>query len=96
LFRISGHPTLFSKAHPLSLEIVSIDETTAQIHDKGFRPVISARQGRMLGSRNPFDGPVFDTLQDAITFTIGVLADYFDRGLGLSDARLQLFKGMMS
>ena len=37
----------------------------------GFRPVIHARQGRMLGSRNPLDGPVFDKLQDAITFLHG-------------------------
>jgi hypothetical protein len=52
----------------------------------GFRPVISARQGRMLGSRNPLDGPVFDRLEDAIDYCIGVMADHFDRGLGLSDA----------
>ncbi len=61
----------------------------------GFRPVISARQGRMLGSRNPLDGPVFNTLPDAITFTIGVMPDHFDRGLGLSDARIERFKGMV-
>ena len=34
----------------------------------GFRHVIHVRQGRVLGSLNPLDGPVFDTLQDAITF----------------------------
>ena len=51
----------------------------------GFRPIISARQERMLGSRNPLDGPTFDTLQDAITFTIGILTDLFDHGLELSD-----------
>ena len=50
----------------------------------------------MLGSRNPLDGPVFDTLQDAITFTIGMMADHLDRGLGLSDARIERFKGMVS
>jgi hypothetical protein len=61
----------------------------------GFRPVISARQGRMLGRRNPLDGPVFDTLQDAIAFSIGVMADHFDRGLGLSDDRIERFKGMV-
>jgi hypothetical protein len=61
----------------------------------GFRPVIHARQGRMLGSRNPLDGPVFDQLQDAIDYCIGVMADHFDRGLGLSDARIERFKGMV-
>jgi hypothetical protein len=61
----------------------------------GFRPIITARQGRMLGSRNPLDGPVFDTLQDAIIFTIGVMADHFDRGLDLSDAKIERFKGMV-
>jgi hypothetical protein len=64
---------------------------------RGFRPVIHAREERMLGSRNPLDGPVFDTLQDAITFTIGMMADHhLDRGLGLSDARIERFKGMVS
>jgi hypothetical protein len=38
----------------------------------GFRPIIHARQGRMLSSRNPLDGPAFDTLEDAITFTISL------------------------
>ena len=63
---------------------------------KGFHPVITARQGRMLGSRNPLDGPVFDKLQDAVVYSIGVMADHFDRGLGLSDARIERFKGMVS
>lgn len=62
----------------------------------GFHPVITARQGRMLGSRNPLDGPVFDTLQDAVVYSIGVMADHFERGLGLSDARVERFKGMVS
>ena len=61
----------------------------------GFRPVIHARQGRMLGSRNPLDGPMFDSLQDAIDYSIGVMANHFDRGLGLSDARIERFKGMV-
>ena len=61
----------------------------------GFRPVIHARKGRMLGIRNPLNGPVFDTLQDAIAFSMGVMADHFDRGLGLSDARIERFKGMV-
>ena len=61
----------------------------------GFRHVIHVRQGRVLGSLNPLDGPVFDTLQDAITFSIGVMADHFERGQGLSDARIERFKGMV-
>ena len=61
----------------------------------GFRPVIHAHQGRMLGSRNPLDGPVFATLQDAIDYSIGVMANHFDSGLGLSDARNVRFKGMV-
>jgi hypothetical protein len=61
----------------------------------GFHPVITARQGRVLGIRNPLDGPVFDKLQDAIVYSIGVMADHFDRGLGLSDAKIERFKGMV-
>ena len=49
----------------------------------------------MLGNQNPLDRPVFDRLQDAIAFTIGVMADHFGRGLGQSDARIERFKGMV-
>jgi hypothetical protein len=31
----------------------------------GFRPAVYARQVSMLGIRQPFPGPVFDTLEDA-------------------------------
>jgi hypothetical protein len=31
----------------------------------GYRPVVYAREGRMLGIRQPLDGPVFETLEDA-------------------------------
>ena len=62
----------------------------------GFHPVIHAREGGMLGIRNPLDGPVFDTMEDAIVFTIGVMADHFDRGLDLSDARIERFRGMVT
>ena len=47
----------------------------------------------MLGSRNPLDGPVFDSLHDAIDYSIGVMANHVDRGLGLSDTRIERFKG---
>ncbi len=40
----------------------------------GFHPVITARQGQMLGRRNPLDGPVFGKLQDAVVYSIGVMA----------------------
>ena len=45
--------------------------------------------------RNPLGGPVFNTLQDAISFCMGGMADHFDRGLGMSDARIERFKGMV-
>ena len=61
----------------------------------GFHPVITARQGRMLGIRNPLDGPVFDRLQDAIDYSMGVMADHFDRELGLSDTRIERFERMV-
>ena len=31
----------------------------------GYRPVVHAREGRMLGIRQPLDGPVFDKLEHA-------------------------------
>ncbi len=31
----------------------------------GYRPSVYAREGRMLGIRQPLDGPIFDTERDA-------------------------------
>jgi hypothetical protein len=31
----------------------------------GFRPVVRAREGRMLGIRQPLDGPIFEKLEHA-------------------------------
>jgi len=32
---------------------------------KGYRPAVRARQGLTWGMRNPFDGPVFKSLEEA-------------------------------
>lgn len=50
----------------------------------------------MLGSRNPFDGPVFETREHAVQWCVQVMVDHFDRGLGMSDARIERFSGMVS
>jgi hypothetical protein len=31
----------------------------------GFRPAVYAREGRMLGIRQPLDGPVFQNMKEA-------------------------------
>ena len=31
----------------------------------GYRPAVYAREGAMLGIRQPMDGPVFEKLEDA-------------------------------
>ena len=61
----------------------------------GYRPVIRARQGLMFGMRQPMDGPVFEKLEDAEEWCIDVMIDHYDRRLGLSDARIEPFKGMV-
>ena len=68
---------------------------TKAIFIRGFRPVIHARRGRMLGMRNPLEGPVVGTIQDAIASIVGVMANHFDRGLGLFDARIKRFEGLV-
>ena len=35
----------------------------------GYRPVVRAREGRMLGMRQPMDGPIFE-LEDAQNWCI--------------------------
>ena len=61
----------------------------------GFRPEVRAREGLMLGMRQPMDGPIFETLEDAQNWCIYALIDDYDRRLGMSDARIELFKGMV-
>ena len=61
----------------------------------GFRPEVRARQGVMLGIRQPLDGPIFQKLEDARNWCIDAMIDHYDRRLGMSDARIEPFKGMV-
>ena len=61
---------------------------------KGYRPIIYARDGLMLGIRQPLDGPVFRTPQDAEHWRIHAMFGHFDRGLGMSDATIEPFEGL--
>jgi hypothetical protein len=61
----------------------------------GYRPIVHARQGLMLGIRQPLDGPIFETLKDAENWCIYPMIDHYDRRLGMSDARIEPFKGMV-
>ena len=61
----------------------------------GYRPVVHAREGRMLGIRQPLDGPVFEKLEDARNWCIHAMISHYDRRLGKSDARIQPFKGLV-
>ena len=62
----------------------------------GFRPVIRAREGRMLGIRQPLDGPVFEKLEDAECWCFHAMVSHYDRRLGLSDAEIHPFKGLVA
>ena len=61
----------------------------------GYRPVVRAREGRMLGIRQPLDGPIFDTKEDAENWCMYAMIDHFDRKLGMADAKIHPFKGML-
>ena len=59
----------------------------------GYRPVVRAREGRMLGMRQPLDGPIFEKLEDARNCCIHAMISHFDRRLGMSDARIEAVPG---
>ena len=61
----------------------------------GYRPVVRARDGLMLGIRQPLDGPIFETLEDARNWCIHAMISHYDHRLGMSDARIQPFKGLV-
>jgi hypothetical protein len=62
----------------------------------GYCPVVHARVGGMLGIRQPLDGPVFEKLEDARNWCIYAMIDHYDRRLGMSDARIEPFKGLVN
>ena len=47
----------------------------------------------MFGMRQPLDGPIFETLEDARNWCIHTMISHFDRRLGMSDALIEPFKG---
>jgi hypothetical protein len=49
----------------------------------------------MLGICQPLDGPVFEKLEYAEQWCIDVMMEHYDRLLGVSDARIEPFKGMV-
>jgi len=61
----------------------------------GFRPVVYARDRLMFGMRQPMEGPVFERLEDAEFWCFHVMVDHFNRRLGLSDARIEPFQGLV-
>jgi hypothetical protein len=54
----------------------------------GYRPVVEAREGLMLGIRQPLDGPIFEIRKDAENWCIHAMISHYDRRLGMSDARI--------
>ena len=64
-------------------------------HITGFRPVVRAREGRMLGIRQPLDGPIFEKLEHAEYWCWHSMLDHYERRLGMSDAEIHPFKGMV-
>ncbi len=49
----------------------------------------------MLGIRQPLDGPVFQAREDAENWCIDAMVNHYKRGLGMSDARIEPFSGMV-
>ena len=62
----------------------------------GYRPVVRARESRMLGIRQPLDGPIFDTTRDAENWCIHAMISHYDRRLGMSDVKIYPFKGKVN
>jgi hypothetical protein len=49
----------------------------------------------MLGIHQPLDGPIFKTMTDARNWCIHAMISHYDRRLGMSDARIKPFKGLV-
>ena len=62
----------------------------------GYKPVVRARTGLMLGIRQPIDGPIFEKLGEAQFWAIYAMAEHYVPGLGTSDATIEPFEGMVT
>ena len=49
----------------------------------------------MFGMRQPLDGPIFETLEDARNWCIHAMISHYDRRLGMSNATIEPFTGMV-
>jgi len=49
----------------------------------------------MLCIRQPLDGPIFEKLEHAEYWCWHAMLDHYERGLGMSDAWIEPFKGMV-
>ena len=67
-----------------------------QKYVEGYRPVVHARVGLMLGIRQPLDGPIFESEHDAEHWCIHAMISHYDRRLGMSDAKIFPFKGIVN
>jgi hypothetical protein len=47
----------------------------------------------MVGIRDPVDGSVFETLEEAIAFCMTVMVSLYESRPGMSDARIEPFPG---
>jgi len=64
-------------------------------HDIHQGPAVRALQGLTWGMRNPFDGPVFETIEEAEDWCIAVMDEHYYSMEGLSDAKIEPFSGMV-
>jgi len=62
---------------------------------RGFRPPVYAREGLTWGMRNPFDGPVFETVEEAEQWCIAVIDEHDYRCDSPADATIHPFKGLV-
>lgn len=74
---------------------ISMSSRCVQKLFTGYRPAVYAREGLMLGMCQPLARPVFEKLEDAEYWSISAMVDHFDRLLGMSDAVIRPFKGMV-
>ena len=49
----------------------------------------------MFGMRQPLDGSIFETLEDARNWCIRAMISHYDPRLGMSDATIEPFTGLV-
>jgi hypothetical protein len=63
---------------------------------RGFHAVVRPRGNPILGMRNALNMAIWSTRIEAIAFCMNVMVSHYESRLGMSDATIERFEGLVN